>query len=103
MKEIIFFINYQYTIISCKTDSTFSSISIPSKKSAATTKPKTAAKEEKLLNVFFANIQGNYSSKNQSKNQSKIDKTYYYITLGMTPIWKTKGKCLYVCGTSVVK
>lgn len=92
MKKIIFFLLIIITIISCKTDSTSSSISIPSKKSAATTKPKTAAKDEKLLNVFFANIQGNYSS----KNQSKIDKTYYYITLRMTPIWKTKGNYMYV-------
>ncbi|WP_309608365.1 chromophore lyase CpcT/CpeT [Flavobacterium sp.] len=92
MKKIIIFLLITNTIISCKTDSTSSSISIPSKKTAPVAKQKPIANDPKFLNDFFANMQGSYSS----KAQSKTDKTYYYITLRMTPIWKNKGNYMYV-------
>ena len=92
MKKIIFFLLISYTIISCKTDSTSTSISLPNKKSSPVAKSKSIGNDPKFLNDFFAIMQGNYSS----KNQSKTDKTYYHIILRMTPIWKTKGHYMYV-------
>ena len=92
MKKIIIFLLITTTFIGCKTDSTSTSISLPSKKTAPIVKSKPIANDPKFLNDFFTSMQGNYSS----KAQSKVDKTYYYITLRMTPIWKTKGNYMYV-------
>ena len=92
MKKTLFFLIITTIIFGCKTDSTSTSISLPSKKNTPAVKAKAVANDPKILNNFLVNMQGSYSS----KAQSKVDKTYYYIVLRMIPIWKTRGNYMYV-------
>jgi len=48
--------------------------------------------EDKTLNELYTLMQGSYNS----KAQSIADSSYYNISLHMYPIWKERGKFLYV-------
>lgn len=49
-------------------------------------------KKDVALNELFAIMQGSFNSSKQAEK----DSTYYNISLHMYPIWKEKGKFLYV-------
>lgn len=49
-------------------------------------------KREAAIEKLFVMMQGHYTS----KAQSEADSTYFNISLRMTPIWKEKGRYLFV-------
>jgi CpeT protein len=99
MKKTILFISLLVLSImfySCKTES-ISNVGPTVQASKSTNKPvdkkvKQADVDPKLLEEFATVMQGRYSSAKQAAK----DKTFFNITLQMTPIWKTKGNYLYV-------
>ncbi|WP_310556254.1 chromophore lyase CpcT/CpeT [Flavobacterium sp.] len=92
MSRIIFSLVVAVLFFSCKTDSTSISIPNSSGPSKTATKTKSEVYNPKYLSQLMSTMQGYYTS----EKQSKVDKTYYYITLRMTPIWKSKGSYLYI-------
>jgi CpeT protein len=79
MKRIILLLSFLSVIISCDTAQS-------SHKNSP--KEKTSKELAELVSI----MQGNYTS----EKQSKIDKSYYNITLTMCPIWKDRGHYIYV-------